>query len=73
MFIDRDITKYDAPFGGAECSGLVPVYLSSAPPNGAKRWWTQSYKHLTLNGGEDQDDTSSNSINISETQEFFTS
>jgi hypothetical protein len=30
MFMDRDITKYQAPFGGAECSGLVPVYLSSA-------------------------------------------
>src|SRR6266487_2739391 len=48
MFIDRNIKL---PFaGGAECFWMVPVYLSSAPPNGAGGIFSSIYKDDTPNG-----------------------
>jgi len=37
MFIEPNLTKHPAPFGGAECSGRILLCLSSAPPNGVCR------------------------------------
>ncbi len=48
MFIDRNTRKWHSPFGGAEMFLRVPVYLSSAPPNGEMPGCDVSvYKHLT--------------------------
>ena len=35
MFIDLNITKYHAPFGGSEVNYIFSTQVHSAPPNGA--------------------------------------
>ena len=50
MSIDRDSPNAIRRSEERIVSSGVPVYLSSAPPNGAGGGWTTSYKHLTASG-----------------------
>ncbi len=51
MFIDRDNANSIRRSEERNVSGWVPVYLNSAPPNGAGGISCLCYKHATQRGG----------------------